>query len=52
MKNAGRGRPTKEEIASVEHQAKAIVREKHHVDPDSPGRRGLVIAEAYKLLGR
>ena len=44
--------PTSAEIASVEREAKAIVRQKFSVDPDAPGWRGLVLAEARKLLGR
>lgn len=44
--------PTAAEIASVEAQAKAVVRQKFGVDPDIPGWRGLVLVEARKLLGR
>jgi len=44
--------PTPAEIASVEPQAKAIVRQKFDVDPNAPGWRGLVLAEARKLLWR
>jgi hypothetical protein len=45
--------PTPAEIASVEHQAKAIVREKYGVDnPDAPGWRGLVLKHARELLGK
>lgn len=44
--------PSPAEIASVEREAKAIVRQKFDVDPDAPGWRGLVLAEAHKLLGR
>lgn len=44
--------PSPSEIASVEREAKAIVRQKFEVDPDAPGWRGLVLAEAHKLLGR
>jgi hypothetical protein len=44
--------PSPAEIASVEREAKAIVRQKYDVDPDAPGWRGLVLAEANKLLGR
>jgi len=44
--------PSPTEIASVEREAKAIVREKYDVDPDAPGWRGLVLAEVHKLLGR
>lgn len=44
--------PTPTEIASVKLQAKAIVRQKFDVDPNAPGWRGLVLAEARKLLGR
>ena len=40
------------EISSVELEAKTIVRQKYNVDPDAPGWRGLVLAEAHKLLGR
>jgi hypothetical protein len=36
----------------VEHEAKALVRRKFGVDPDAHGRRGLVLAEARKLLGK
>lgn len=44
--------PTAAELASVETQAKAAVRQKFGVDPDIPGWRGLVLVEARKLLGR
>jgi hypothetical protein len=44
--------PTAAEIATVEAQAKAVVRQKFGVDPDIPGWRGLVLVEARKLLGR
>lgn len=44
--------PTPVEIAGVEREAKAIVRQKFSVDPDAPGWRGLVLSEARKLLGR
>lgn len=44
--------PTESEIASVEREAKAIVRQKYSVDPDMAGWRGLVLTEARKLLGR
>jgi len=44
--------PTPEEIASVEREAKTLVRQKFGVDPDMPGWRGLVLVEARKLLGR
>ena len=44
--------PSEAEIASVEPEAKRIVRAKYQVDPDAPGWRGLVLAEARKLLGR
>jgi len=44
--------PSEAELASVERQAKAIVRQKYSVDPDAPGWRGLVLTEARKLLGR
>jgi len=45
--------PTAAEIASVEHRAKAIVREKYGVDnPEAPGWRGLVLKHARELLGR
>ena len=44
--------PTAAELASVEAQAKAVVRQKFGVDPDIPGWRGLVLVEASKLLGR
>lgn len=47
-----RGPPTPQELASVEVQAKDIVRAKFNVDPNAPGWRGLVVAEAWKLLGR
>lgn len=40
------------EIATVERETEAIVRQKYDVDPDAPGWRGLVLAEAHKLLGR
>lgn len=43
---------TDAEIASVEREAKAAVRRIYGVDADAPGWRGLVIAEARKLLGR
>jgi hypothetical protein len=41
--------PTPAEIASVDREAKALVRQKHGVDSDTPGWRGLVLAEARKL---
>jgi len=44
--------PSPAEIASVELEAKAKVRERYGVDPDAPGWRGLVLLEAKKLLGR
>lgn len=44
--------PSAEELARVEPQAKAIVRQKYGVDPDLPGWRGLVGLEAKKLLGQ
>ena len=44
--------PSPADIASVEREAKSIVRQKYDVDPDAPGWRGLVLAEAHKLLGR
>jgi hypothetical protein len=44
--------PSAAEIASVEPEAKRIVRERFQVDPDQPGWRGLVLVEARKLLGR
>ena len=44
--------PTPAEIASVELEAKARVRERFAVDPDAPGWRGLVLLEARKILGR
>lgn len=44
--------PTAEEIARVEGEAKKMVRQKYSVDPEAPGWRGLVMAEARKLLGR
>lgn len=44
--------PTATEIASVERQAKAIVRQKYGVDPDIPGWRGLVLKHAKELLGK
>ena len=43
--------PSPAEIASVEIEAKARVREQYAVDPDAPGWRGLVLLEARKLLG-
>lgn len=49
---ARRHPPTPGEIASVEREAKAIVRRKFGVDPDAAGWRGLVMAEVRKLLGR
>ena len=36
----------------VRQQAKAVIREKHGVDPDLPGWRGLVDIEARKLIAR
>lgn len=42
--------PSQQQIASVEMEAKRIVREKYQVDPDQAGWRGLVMAEAEKLL--
>lgn len=44
--------PTPAEIASVEREAKAFVRQKFRVDPAARRRRGLVLAEVRKLLGR
>ncbi len=45
--------PTAAELATVEAQAKAIVREKYGVDnPDAPGWRGLVLKHARELLGK
>lgn len=44
--------PSGSELASVEREAKSIVRQKHNVDPDMVGWRGLVLIEARKLLGR
>ena len=44
--------PTAAEIASVEREAKAYVREKYGVDPDLPGWRGLVLQRASELLGK
>lgn len=44
--------PSPAELARVEPEAKARVRENFSVDPDAPGWRGLVLLEAMKLLGR
>ena len=44
--------PTAAELATVEAQAKAIVREKYGVDPSAPGWRGLVVKHARELLGK
>jgi hypothetical protein len=45
--------PSAAELATVEAQAKAIVREKYGVDnPDAPGWRGLVLKHARELLGK
>lgn len=44
--------PSAEEIARVEPQAQAIVRQKYGLAPELPGWRGLVLIEARKLLGR
>lgn len=44
--------PTAAELATVEAQAKAIVREKYGVDPNAPGWRGLVLKHARELLGK
>lgn len=44
--------PTAAELATVEAQAKAIVREKYRVDPNAPGWRGLVVKHARELLGK
>jgi hypothetical protein len=44
--------PSASEIASVEREAKTIVRQKYGVDPDMAGWRGLVLTEARKLLGK
>lgn len=44
--------PTDAEIASVERQAKAIVKATYGVDPDAPGWRGLVLKHARELLGK
>lgn len=44
--------PTTAELASVEREAKRMVRAKYGVDPDAPGWRGLVMACQRELLGR
>lgn len=45
--------PTAAELATVEAQAKAIVRQKYGVgNPDAPGWRGLVLKHARELLGK
>ena len=45
--------PTAAELARVEAQAKAIVRQKYGIDnPDAPGWRGLVLKHARELLGK
>lgn len=44
--------PTAAELASVEAEAKRMVRSKHDVDPDLPGWRGLVLKYQRELLGR
>lgn len=47
-----RSPPTAAEIASVELEAKAYVRQKYDVDPNAPGWRGLVLQRARELLGK
>lgn len=44
--------PTQAELASVEAEAKRMVRAKYDVDPDAPGWRGLVMACQRELLSR
>lgn len=44
--------PTQAELASVEAEAKRMVRAKYDVDPDAPGWHGLVMACQRELLGR
>lgn len=44
--------PTDAELATVELEAKDIVREKYGVDPNAPGWRGLVLKHARELLGK
>jgi membrane protein involved in colicin uptake len=44
--------PTAAEIASVEGQAKAIVKATYGVDLDAPGWRGLVLKHVRELLGK
>lgn len=44
--------PTAAELASVEAEAKRMVRARYDVDPDAPGWRGLVMACQRELLGR
>ena len=44
--------PSPSEMASVEAEAKQMVRAKYGVDPDAPGWRGLVMKFQHELLGR
>jgi hypothetical protein len=44
--------PTAAELASVEEEAKRMVRAEYDVDPNLPGWRGLVLTYQRKLLGR
>jgi len=45
-------KPSPEERRIAEAQAKEIVRKKYGVDPELPGRRGLVLTEMGALLGK
>jgi hypothetical protein len=49
---AHRRLPTEAELAPYEAEAKRMVREKHDVDPNAPGWKGLVLMYQRQLLGR
>lgn len=42
--------PSAEALARVEAEAKALARQRHGIDPDAPGWRGLVLTIARELL--
>jgi hypothetical protein len=44
--------PTEAELSPYEAEAKRMVRDKHGVDPNAPGWKGLVITFQRQLLGR
>lgn len=52
MSNAPPPGPTAAELASVETEAKELVRARYGVDPDAPGWRGLVVACQRELLAK